>query len=159
MTSADRQGQDSSRQQRKLFQALFANLPADANRRLDALAEVNHLFREAIADQLQPVVRTLLQEAPPTDGDGRRGLARRLNHVLRDAGLAVVNPDSGQPAAVVADAYRLRLQNRQATGRQICSRNTKVLPPLELVEYIRQEPISTWRERVDQASSSKNRDR
>jgi hypothetical protein len=139
------------------FKGAFANLPADPHHRLDALAALNGKFRHALADQLRPVVRALLQGTSPPSEPGQQELARRVNYVLRDAGLAIVDPDSGQPATVVADSSRLRLQSRLATaGRQTRSRNIKALPPLELVEYLRQEPIRTWREQVDRDSSPEN---
>src|SRR5262249_34164885 len=134
----------SRKQQAALFQPLFAGLPKeDPSRRLDGLAEVNHSFRQALADELRPVVRTLLQKDPPSDGNAKKELARRLNRILSDAGLSIVDPGSGEPAIVVAESYRLRLQTRQAP--QTCSSNTTKLPPLDLVEYVRQEPLRTWR--------------
>ena len=141
--------------QKELFQALFANLPSSPRQCLDALAEVNNAFRQAIADQLTPTVRFLLQEEPPKDAPGRRELAHHLNHVLRDVGLAVVDPISGLATTVVAEPYRLVLQSRMATaGRQTRSQNTQKLPPLDLVAHIRQEPIRTWQERTNPRRSS-----
>jgi hypothetical protein len=145
----EHQQADSARQ-KSAFKRLFTGFPTDPTRRLDALAEVIHSFRRALADELRPVVRALLQEAPPVDGNAKKELAHRLNYVLRDAGLAIVDPDSGQATAVVAESYRLRLQTRRATsGKQTCSSNTTRLPPLDLIEYTRQEPIRMWHERMN----------
>ena len=149
MISPDRESQDNAKPQQNPFQRLFADLPEDPNLRLNALAEVNHSFRQALAGQLRPVVRALLQETPPQDDKGRRELAHRLNHVLHDANLAIVDPDTSQPASVVAHSWRLRLQSRTTgSGKRSCSRNTKSLPPLELTECARQEPFLRWRERA-----------
>ena len=118
MSSSNGESHEDSREQRTAFQTLFAGLPEDPNGRLDALAEVNYSFRRALADQLRPVVRALLQEAPPADAQGRRELAHRLNHVMRDGNLAVVDPGSGQAATVVVEPYRLVLQSRLAAFGQ-----------------------------------------
>ncbi len=59
------------------FHVSFADLPSDPSRRLDALLKVNKEFRRVVADQLQPIVRALLQEKPPIDDQGRRELAHR----------------------------------------------------------------------------------
>jgi hypothetical protein len=99
------------------FHAAFANLPADPSRRLDALFNLNKKLRRALADQLQPVVRTLLQEKPPEDDLGRRELAHRLNYVLRDFGLTIIEPGQGQPCTVVAEPYRLTLQSKKGSTR------------------------------------------
>lgn len=149
MSSSAQEKRQGLEQQKVAFQTLFEGLPADPNRRLDALAEVNHAFRRALADELRPVVRELIQHSPPADGQHRKELARHLNHILHDAGLAIVDPGSGYPASVVADPYRLKLQSRtNSSGRRPCSGNTKSLPPLELMECPRREPFLTWRDRT-----------
>jgi hypothetical protein len=146
----------SDQKMNDLFRTAFSNLPTEANSRLDALFQLNGVFRRAIAGQLKPVVRTLLQEQPPEDEKGRRDLAPRLNHILRDMGLAIVDPDSGKPASVVADAYRIRLRTRVPDGegdKRTYSSNTQSLTPLELVECPRTEPFLTWHERTSERNS------
>jgi hypothetical protein len=141
------------------FRSAFANLPADPSLRLDSLVTLNGKFRLALVGQLQPVVRALLQETPPPDHQGRRTLAHRLNHMLRESGLAILDPKSGQPSAVVAEPYRLVLQSRAAKdGRRPRSGNIKTLPPLKLVEYTRQEPFLTWQQKTsDEKTDNRGR--
>jgi hypothetical protein len=131
------------------FPGVFENLPAEPETRLDALAVLNHRFRLALAGQLQPVVRALLQETPPDDDGARKELAHRLNYILRDAGLAILDPDSKQASTIVASPYRLQLQSRATEcGRRTRSRNVLALPPLKIIEHTRQEPFATWQKKV-----------
>jgi hypothetical protein len=149
MASSDQQNQKDPKQQMRPFQAIFAGLSEDPNRRLDAFAEISHAFRRVLADEMQPVIRALLQGAPPTDEQHRRELARHVNQVLHDVGLAIVDPISRQAASVVADPHRLRLQSRTTnSGKSTRSASTLLLPPLELTECSRQEPFLTWRART-----------
>lgn len=132
------------------FREAFAHLPAGPSERLQALVDINRRFRHALADHLTPVVRTLVQEAPPADDAGRKHLVHQLNATLHDFGLAIANPESGHASTLVTEPYRIVLQTRAMTedGRRTRSKNVKSLPPLELVEHVRPEPMLTWRERL-----------
>jgi len=141
-----------------LFPGTFEQLPLDAAARLETLVDLTHSFRIALAEQLQPVVRMLLQEHPPSDDAGRRELAHRLNYVLRESGLAIRDPVSGQPSSIVPEPYRLVLQSRTApSNRRTRSGNVKTLPPLELIEHTRQEPFLTWRQKTGKDSEDLRR--
>lgn len=135
-----------SRRIENSFENAFGKLPDDPSQRLDALSAVNKQFRLALSERLQPVVRTLLQEKPPADDPGRKELAHRMNYILRDAGLAILDPDTGKPSSLVAEPYRLALQGKKDQHNR--RRNVKSLPPLELTEYTRQEPFLTWKDKV-----------
>jgi len=128
------------------FEDAFADLPDDASSRLDALSEVNRSFRQALANQLKPVIRTLLQEKPPTDVDARKELVHRVNHVLRDANLAILDPETGNASTLVSEHYRMVLQGKKDQRNH--RSNVKSLLPLELVEYTRQEPFLAWKDGV-----------
>jgi len=136
----------SRRRKEDTFQVAFADLPTAPIARLDALVAVNSQFRRALAKQLQPTIRALLQENPPASDADRRTLAHRLNDVLRDVGLAIADPDSGQASTLVADPFRFMLQDKKSGTR---SRNIQSLPPLKLVEHIRQESFS-WQQKAKQ---------
>jgi hypothetical protein len=151
----------SARHRKSDFQGSFTGLPDDPSSRLDALIAIHKEFRRALIQQLQPVVRSLLQEKPPTTTEGRKELVHRLNFVFRDVGIAAIDSDSGSPSSVIADSSRLFLQSRtkNAEGRRTHSRNMALLPPLELVEHIRQEPFLAWHEKINQTKPPVNRQR
>ncbi len=140
------------------LQPTFDRLPSNPEQRLIALGELHRSFRQAVAVQLRPVLRMLLQSDPPRDDVTRRRIAGRINEVLHETALAIVNQESEQAAGVVAEPYRFRLQDRQpADGRRGRSSNTKSLPPLELVEYLRQEVFQSWRRRVSESTPADGR--
>jgi hypothetical protein len=139
----------NSEEQSNPFQTLFEGLPEQANHRLDALVEIHRSFKRELINQLRPIIRTLLQEKPPSDDNGRQELTHHLNDILHEVGLAIVEPSTGLPASVVAEPWRLRLQTRaNHDGKRIRSKNTKSLPPLDLVEWSRPKPFLTWEERT-----------
>lgn len=139
-------------QRESLFTRLFSKLPDNPNQRLDALCGVNKEFRKALSEQLQPVVRALVQEDSPTDDPGRKTLAHRVNYVLRDAGLAILDPETGKESTLVAAPYRLMLQGKKDQRNH--RRNVKSLPPLELAEYVRQETFLTWKDKVQDSKGN-----
>lgn len=137
---------------------LFAGLPEDAEGRLAASIELNSDFRREAAAQLQPVIKTLLQDAPPVSYAEKQALAKKINEALHEVGLAIRHPDTKEPCGVVATTNRpsskhswLRLQPRGG-GRQ--SQPTTELPPLELMEAARKEKLAQrWREVVAREES------
>jgi len=146
ITSATAEEMSPRKQKEKPFESAFSEIPDDPRQRLDALSEVNRKFRKTLSEYLQPVVRTLLQEAPPADDPGRKELVHRVNYVLRDAGLAILDPDTGKPSTLVAEPYRIVLQGKKDQHNR--RRNIKSLRPVELTEYIRQEPFLAWKDKV-----------
>jgi hypothetical protein len=86
--------------------ALFENLSSDPQQRLDAVALIYAAIRERAARHLEPAIRTLVEEAHTSGHEHKLGLSRRINHVLQDARLAIADPSTQLPSALIAHRPR-----------------------------------------------------
>lgn len=113
------------------LRSLAASWPADVNRRAAALAAAHLAYREAYAEQLEPVVNARIRQAIEggTSYDQKRQIAKSINEDLRLGGLSVrceVSDGTGQsvdhPGLLVADtsrqdAGRFRVEYQDADGK------------------------------------------
>lgn len=123
---------------------LFAALPADARQRLTALLSLNAAFHDVTKGALQTTLDVLLRQQPPDSYADKQVVASLVNRLLRETGFAIVNPESGRPASVMASRPRatspsstFHLKDRHAgeDGTRHTSQATKSLDrPIELVE-------------------------
>jgi hypothetical protein len=86
--------------------ALFQDMPTDPNERLDAVAQLYAAIRERAAKHLEPAVREILQASDRLDYEQKLGVSRKINHVLQDAKLAIVDPMTDVPSALIANRPR-----------------------------------------------------
>jgi hypothetical protein len=143
----------------RLSTELFARLSPEPDQCLSDLTTLETCLRKAAIVRLTPVVRQLLQVAPPPTLEEKRAVSSRLNRVLAELGLAIKDPTTGRPCSVAvapdrgaSGYFRLQAKKMDATNRpateeargnfQRQSAITTKLPPLELMEAPRQERLA-----------------
>lgn len=133
----------------EVLERLFSQLPAGSDERIAALLEIHRKFHDKLATNLSPVIQELIQHAPLIDEEARRVLSSKINHVLNETSLALVDPTTGTSATLVCEQYRFRLQSRQIhDGKRFRSKNTMELPPIEVIFCPRREAFSEWRNKA-----------
>lgn len=131
------------------IQKLFNRLPDDPKECFAHLTEIHTAYQRVLGEKFSIVLRSLLQSPAKMDDASRKKMAMHINGVLRDAGLAIVNPVSGNAASVAASSSCFVLVDRQQNeGRQIRSGSTRLLPPLTIIKCSRQEALKNWQTRL-----------
>jgi len=111
-------GQDERvRPNKETINELFDGLPSQPKQRLAAIRSLYRQIRQRAKAELRPTISSLLSELPESYA-GKVELAREVNAVLHDAGLALKDPRTGMPATLLAHRPRetspassLRLQD------------------------------------------------
>jgi hypothetical protein len=128
-----------------------------ALRRLNGVVHLAGEFRQQLIHEVEPVLRTLLQEEPPQQLESRRAVVSFLNGFLRENSLAFAHPTTGQPCTLVVSAprgaengmisLRVRNFNRQPSALSMPAvdrpgRQSKEYLPLQLIFAPREEAFA-----------------
>jgi hypothetical protein len=119
-------------------EALLKTLPDGYRPLTGKLVDVNKNFRGAVARRLEEALNRHVSAMPAASYDDKRALARWVNAELRRFGLALVCPNSGRPAVLLADpggipgAGRFQFQSQAPDGRKVRAYSSATLPRLEL---------------------------
>jgi tetratricopeptide (TPR) repeat protein len=125
---------------------LFVGLPDDPRERLKAISALFTAVRKEAAQELQPAVATLIEQAITLPYDQMVTISQLINQVLNDAQHAIRNPETGLPAKLKplrprpsSSARHLHLRDTRAAadGQQHCPRVDE-LPPgsIELIPTV-----------------------
>jgi hypothetical protein len=140
--------------QAKLLEQFFDSLSDIPEKLLDELDQLQTPVREVAIRKLQPVVRQLTQVNPSESVAGKQVIAKRLNNILSQLGLAVRHPHTGQACSIavvsgskagyfVLQAKRMNPPTVSSKVGEKASRSHLLLndavPPIELIEAPRQE--------------------
>jgi hypothetical protein len=124
---------------------------------LEELARLQTPVRNAFIQKLQPAIRTMIQVNPPESVAGKQALAKRLNIILAQLGLAVRHPHTSQACSISAvggsKAGYFVLQAKRMNPPTVSSKSApkasrshlllnETVPPIELIEAPRQERFS-----------------
>jgi hypothetical protein len=86
--------------------ALFADLSDDPEQRLEAVARIYSVIRDRAAQHLQPAIREILRHSHDLNYEQKVQTCHRINHVLQDARLAIADPVTDLPSAIIANRPR-----------------------------------------------------
>jgi carbon storage regulator len=104
------------------IEPVVATLPEDPDERLAAVADLYGAVRKQAARALRPAVTSLLQSSSSLNHDQKAALSRRVNQVLLDARLGILNPRTGLPAKL--EVHRSRPSSKLSTLRLQDSRQS-----------------------------------
>jgi carbon storage regulator len=124
-TTGRRDPRGVSERQRRFeahIQPVVATLPEDPDERLAAVADLYGAVRKQSALALRPAVTSLLRDCSSLSHDQKAALSRRVNQVLLDARLAILNPNTGLPAKL--EVHRSRPSSKVSTLRLQDSRQS-----------------------------------
>jgi len=119
-------------------EALLKALPDEYQPLTGKLADVDHIFRMALARRLEDAFNHQVGGMPAATYDDKRTLARWVNAELRRFGLALVCPKSKRPSVLLADpggtpgVGRFQFQSESPEGRKVRAYSSATLPRLEL---------------------------
>ena len=135
---------------RNAFETLIEGLPEKYLGFASAAQKLENALRTELAAAIQPRLNVHIRSLPHETYAEKQTVASWVNDELRQLGLAIRCPRTGQPAILIADvqggidsASRFRLEIRGIDGsrtRTICSR--EMLELEIMVDAIRPEPFS-----------------
>jgi hypothetical protein len=88
------------------IKSVLDGLPEEPRARLDAIADIYSTMRTQVARELHPSITTLLRESPSLTYAEKAELSHRINEVLQDARLAIINPKTEMPATLISNRPR-----------------------------------------------------
>lgn len=80
---------------RSTLKLLFATLPSDYAERRSILAESHRVFREELVAALEPAINAHIKTLPQQTYDDKKELSKWVNAELRQFGLSIRDPKSG----------------------------------------------------------------
>jgi hypothetical protein len=116
---------------------LFASLPTGPRARLEAVPALYSAIRKVAAQELQPAVAAIVEQAAATEYDQMVALSQIANEAMRTAQVGIRDPETGLPASLLprrprpsSSARHLHLRDTRAgdDGRQNTLRVDQ-LPP------------------------------
>lgn len=119
------------------------------------LTEARELFHDMLAERFTEAFNAHLAAQPQGTLQEKRSLARHANAELRNLGLAVKCPKTGEPAVFYGDPghmpeegrFQLGLASEEASRKRTFTSRT--LFRVELMgRPVRREPLAEWAERV-----------
>jgi hypothetical protein len=82
------------------IKAMLAAQSGDPGQQMEVIASIFTAVREQAAEAMQGTIRVLLKDAQHLDYGGRADLCRRINRVLNDTHMALLDPETGLPATL-----------------------------------------------------------
>jgi hypothetical protein len=124
---------------------IFSQLPADAHERLDAIDNLNGVYRRAVRPHLQEAIQGVLQDkGGSTAFSVVQTVSRKVNKALADTNHAILDPSTSRPASVVphrrnsqaedGSFYRLQDGSVGEKGYKFKSGATKNLSSLQVID-------------------------
>ena len=95
----------------KALEALFQDLPQDFESRYAQLQALHQAFHEQLAAQLEPSLNEHIRRQPAGGFQAKRKIATWVDKTTRDVGVTVTDPDTGNPALLVAEYKKTREPN------------------------------------------------
>lgn len=156
----------------EVLRSLAASLPQVYEQRAAALADMNHAFRQELANQLAPALNAKIQDIPHETLEQKEELCRWLSTQIEPLGIAVKDPKTGFPAELKADVGdrigigRFQFRYRKE-GKTVRSQSLNALPVLQLIDAtpsLEPQILSTdtqipWQDKVGANSSRSSRKR
>ena len=137
----------------QLIKSLFDRLPDGYARHYAKVRSIRQAFHLELAAALAPALNEHVVGLPQDTPEERQEMVAWINQQLRDIGLAVKCPTTGQPAVLVVDRQdrqhpeitRFRFSVRSPEGKQSHTAARRNLGELELTEHRpRIEPLSKF---------------
>jgi hypothetical protein len=127
----------------KLIKSLFDRLPDSYSDRYAKVRSIRRQFHAELADALTATLNEHVVGLPQDTPEERQEMAAWINQQLRDIGLAVKCPATGQPAVLVVDRQdrqhpeitRFRFSVRAPDGKQSHTAARRNLGELVLTEH------------------------
>lgn len=119
-------------------EALLKTLPDGYRPLTGKLADIDRIFRGALAKRLEEALNQQVSTMPAARYDDKRVVARWVNAELRRFGLALVCPKTRRPSVLLADPGgtpgigRFQFQSETPEGRKVRAYSSALLPRLEL---------------------------
>jgi hypothetical protein len=133
----------------KINQELFGSLPPSFPERHQALVEIDHALKAAMAVTIQASLNDYLKTFPQETLEEKRELATWVNEMMRQLGLAVQCPKTKLPGILKADfkdaqhedssRFRMEVRDERRGHGRVQSHNTTRLWDLKVMEAARRE--------------------
>lgn len=153
MAEKDKEGLDA--QLKRIGDLLGERKRDDYESLLNRLTEARAVFHDMLAQRFAEAFNSHLAAQPQGTLQEKRTLARQANAVLRNIGLAVKCPKTGEPAVFYGDPghtpeegrFQLGLASEEASRKRTFTSRT--LFRVELMgRPVRREPLAEWADRV-----------
>jgi hypothetical protein len=140
-------------QRQAALRSLLGDLPESYAERYAAIQKIRHAFHREMASAVEAPLNAHVAHKPQTKPEERKDLAGWINQQLRDIGLAVRCPKTGNPASLIVDwqyaddpeIRRFRFAIRSESGKSCHTAARRELPYLHLTEHApRIEPFAKY---------------